>query len=242
MERWKGKVALVTGASSGIGRQVALDLSGAGLRVAVTARRRERLEELEGAFLVAPADLRSERQVLEAFAHVREAWGGVDLLVNAAGVGHQAPLLTGSSAEGREMLEGNVLALSIATREAVADMRRRGDEGHVVHVSSLVAHRDPPGGAIYAATKCALRALTEALRRELHEARSRIRVSCVSPGLVETEFHERYFGDVEAGRRFYREYRVLEPRDVSAAVLWAIDQPEHVQVHDVLVRSREQPH
>jgi NADP-dependent 3-hydroxy acid dehydrogenase YdfG len=101
------------------------------------------------------------------FGAIREKFGGVDVLVNNAGLGHDAPLTSGATDEWREMLELNVLALCICTREAIADMRRRGDDGHVVHVSSLAAHRVPPGSGVYAATKFAVRALTEALRQEL---------------------------------------------------------------------------
>src|SRR5687767_3253613 len=169
------RVALVTGASSGIGAAVARALAQADMRVALLARRVDRLRALAedirrerpaADLLVLPCDLRREEDILAAFAVVRGQWGGVDVMVNNAGLGRDAPLVDGVTEAWREMLDVNVLALAICTREAVADMRRRGDRGHVVHVSSMAAHRVPGGSGIYSATKFAVRSLTEGLRKE----------------------------------------------------------------------------
>ncbi len=243
MERWRGRVALVTGASSGIGASVARALAGAGLKVAALARRAERLEGLReaGEVLPLPADLRDEAAIARAFSAVRERWGGVDVLVNNAGLGRKAPLTSGETGAWREMLEVNVLALCVCTREAVADMRRRGDEGHVIHVSSMSAHRVPAGSGVYSATKFAVRSLTEGLRLELRELGSGIRVTAISPGFVETEFAERYHGSAAAAAETYGRYKVLEADDVTQALLFALSAPSHVQVHDLLVRPTAQP-
>jgi NADP-dependent 3-hydroxy acid dehydrogenase YdfG len=98
----------------------------------------------------------------------------------------------------------------------------------------------PPQGGLYAATKFAVRALTEGLRQELHATKSGIRVSAISPGYVETEFAAVYHGNEEAARRTYSRLKVLEPEDVAAAVQYLLSQPRHVQVHDVLMRPKEQ--
>lgn len=246
MERLRGKVALVTGASAGIGRAIAKMLAENAMRVAVCARRAERLDALraelpQAEWLTRATDLRAERDIEALFAEIRETWGGVDVLVNNAGLGHDSPLMSGDGAAWRETLELNVLALSICTREAVADMRRRGDDGHVVHVSSMAAHRVPPGSGMYAASKFAVRALTEALRQELRAAGSKIRVSAVSPGYVETEFAARYHQSEEAARRTYGRFKVLEPADVAEAVRYLLSAPPHVQVHDILMRPTDQP-
>ncbi len=246
MERWRGRVALVTGASSGIGRATARELAQAGMKVAVCARRQERLRELEaelegGDLLVVSADLRLEADIARLFSTVRERWGGVDVLVNNAGLGHAASLLTGSTEEWREMLEVNVLALCVCTREALADMLRRGDDGHVIHISSMAAHRVPQGSGVYSATKCAVRALTEALRQELRERQSAIRVSAISPGYVETGFAEHYHKSREAAEHTYGRYKVLEAVDVARAVRFVLESPPHMQVHDILIRPRDQP-
>ena len=246
LERWRGRVGLVTGASSGIGRAVAAALARAGMTVVVCARRRDRLDELAAELPgcdVRPhtVDLRDESQIDALFAAVRAAHGGVDVLVNNAGLGRNAPLMSGETAAWREMLEVNVLALAVCTREAVRDMRARGDDGHVVHVSSMSAHRVPGGSGVYAATKHAVRALTEGLRLELRAQQSGIRVTAISPGFVETEFASVYHGDPKAAAETYGRYKVLEAGDVAEAVLYALGAPAHVQIHDVLMRPTDQP-
>lgn len=241
----KDQVALVTGASSGIGGAVAEAMLARGMRVALSARRRERLEDVasrhpSGRVLVCPADLRRESEIKAAFEQIRQAWGGVDLLVNSGGLGRNAPLTEGPADAWREMLEVNVLGLCICTREAVRDMKARGDQGHVVHVSSMAAHRVPSGSGVYSATKFAVRALTEGLRRELREQGSAIRVTSVSPGFVETEFAAVYHGDPSAADRTYGRFKVLEAVDVAATVMHVIEAPPHVAIHDVLMRPTEQ--
>ncbi len=175
------------------------------------------------------------------FAQVRERWGGVDVLINNAGLGHLAPLLDGDTEQWREMLDVNVLALCVCTREAVSDMRRQQRAGHVIHVSSMAAHRVPSESGVYSATKFAVRALTEALRQELRAAKSEIRVSAISPGFVETEFAAHYHKSEEAARATYGRFQVLAPADIADAVEYVLGAPPHVQVHDVLIRPRDQP-
>lgn len=244
------RVALVTGASSGIGAAIAGALAREGMRVAVLARREDRLRALveslraerPGAeLLVVRCDARDEAQILAAFAAVRAAWGGVDVMVNNAGLGRDAPLVDGATAAWREMLEVNVLALAICTREAIADMRRRGDRGHIVQVSSMAAHRVPEGSGMYSATKFAVRSLTEGLRKELRALGSHIRATAVSPGFVETEFAEVWSGDPNAGEATYGRYPVLQPEDVASIVVSLLKLPERAEVHDVLVRPTAQP-
>ncbi len=248
MERWRGKVALVTGASSGIGRATALRLAREGMHLAICARRADRLralaEELEAAgaaVLSKTTDLRDERSIEALFAAVRERFGGVDVLVNNAGLGRAAPHTRGATDDWREMLELNVLALCICTREAIRDMRARGDAGHVIHVASMAAHRVPPGSGVYSATKYAVRSLTEGLRQELRELESNIRVSAISPGLVETEFAANLHRSEEAARETYGRFRVLASEDIAETIAWVLAAPPHMQVHDVLVRPTEQP-
>lgn len=237
-------VALVTGASSGIGQAIARQLAHRGYRLAICARRRERLEALQekltadGAeVLVQVTDLRQESEILALFGAIRDKWGGVDVLVNNAGLGRNASLISGETEAWREMLEVNVLALCVCTREAVQDMQQRGDRGHIVHISSMSGHRVPGGSGVYAASKFAVRALTEGLRKELRAADSQIRVSAISPGYTETEFAENYHGDAAKAEEVYSRFPVLQPEDVANAVMYVLDQPEYVQVHDVMMRS-----
>ncbi|MFV8749937.1 SDR family NAD(P)-dependent oxidoreductase [Nannocystaceae bacterium ST9] len=251
-ERWRGRVALVTGASSGIGRAIAERLAiGEGMKVAVCARRSDRLAELSKAIraidrkaelLAISCDLRDEAAIAKMFAAIRERFGGVDVLINNAGLGRAAPLMSGASEDWREMLELNVLALCICTREALADMRSRGDDGHVIHIASMASHRVPPGSGVYSASKFAVRSLTEGLRMELREAGSDIRVTAISPGYVETEFAQNYaHGDAEHAKATYSRFPVLQPGDVADMVAYALRAPAHVQIHDLLVRATRQP-
>jgi NADP-dependent 3-hydroxy acid dehydrogenase YdfG len=247
MERWQGKVALITGASSGIGEAVARRLGRSGLKIAVCARRKDRLDALAtelasaGVDVLAHAtDLRDPASIDGLFQAIRAQWGGVDVLINNAGMGKKSSLMAGDTEAWREMLEVNVLALCVCTREAITDMRARGDDGHVIHIGSMAGHRVPPGSGVYSASKYAVRSLTEGLRQELREAKSRIRVTAVSPGFVETEFHGVYLGDEEKGRATYSHFKVLEADDVAAGVQYALEQPVHAQIHDILMRPTDQ--
>jgi NADP-dependent 3-hydroxy acid dehydrogenase YdfG len=240
-------VAMVTGASSGIGRAIAHRLAQENYQLALCARREERLHTLrdelqeQGAeVLVQSVDLRQESDILTFFETVRQQWGGVDVLVNNAGLGHKQPLLDGETEAWRDMLEVNVLALCICTREATRDMRRQGGKGHVIHISSMSGHRVPGGSGVYAASKFAVRALTEGLRKELRAAELDIRVSSISPGYVETEFAEKYHQSEEKAAEVYSRYTVLQPEDIANAVAYILNQPEHVEVNDVLLRPTRQ--
>ena len=243
-----GRSVVVTGASSGIGVATARTFAAAGACVTLAARREDRLRDLasqlesSGARVaVARTDMRVEDDVLRLFDLTRQRFGGVDVLVNNAGLGRSAPLSSGPSEAWREMLEVNVLGLCIATREAIKDMDRRQVAGHIVHVSSMAGHRVPgPDSGVYAATKFAVRALTEGLRQELRARQSPIRVSAVSPGYVDTEFAAVFSGSAPDAPPPVRHIKVLAPQDVAAAILWLTSQPPHVQVHDVLLRPTAQ--
>lgn len=236
-----GRSAIVTGASSGIGVATARALAAAGASVTLAARRLDRLEglaaELGRNVAVQQTDMRREEDIRRLVALARERFGGVDVLVNNAGLGRAAPLGSASSEAWREMLEVNVLGLAIATREAIQDMERRGVAGHIVHVSSMAGHRIPgPDSGMYAATKFAVRALTEGLRQELRARKSAIRVSEISPGYVHTEFADVFSGTPGASDAAASRMKVLEPSDVADAIVWVVTRPAHVDIHDVLVR------
>ena len=249
LSRWQGKVALVTGASAGIGAAVARKLAEGGLKVVLTARRANRLDALAdeircagGEALAVQGDLRHEEDIDRLFSTIRETWGGVDVLINNAGLGRVAPLMSGEASAWREMLELNVLALAICTREAISDMKRRGHEGQIIHISSMSGHRVPTGtGGMYSATKFAVRALTEALRRELKAEQSAIRVASVSPGFVETEFASVMLGDSVAAEEVYQRFPCLQPDDIARCVVHILTQPPHMEIHDILLRPTAQP-
>jgi 17beta-estradiol 17-dehydrogenase / 3beta-hydroxysteroid 3-dehydrogenase len=246
--KWKGRVALVTGASAGIGKAIALALGKEGMKVALVARRKDRLsavkQEIErcgGTALSCPADLRDEQQLLGAFRQAKATFGGIDVLVNSAGLGHVAPLMSGKTEFFRNMLEVNVLALAVATRCAIEDMVERKAAGHIIHIASMSSYRVQTGAGMYAATKFAVRALTEGLRRELREARSPIRVTAVSPADTETEFNAHHFGSEEEALRHAPPYAQMKPEDIADAVLYILSTPDNVEVHDILLRPIGQP-
>ena len=248
LQRWQGKVAVVTGASNGIGAEVARRLAVEGMRVAICARRAERLADLAAEFevggghaLPVAVDLRVEADIVGFFHKVRQRWGGVDVLVNNGGLGRDASLLSGKPDDWREMLEVNVLGLCVATQLAVADMRARDVAGHVIHIGSMAGHRVPLGSGVYSASKFAVRSLTEGLRQELRAIGSPIRVSCISPGYVETGFAATWHRDEAASERTYSQYPVLQAEDVADAVAWTLATPDHMQVHDLLLRPTAQP-
>ena len=240
----EGKSVVVTGASSGIGAAVVRALAAEGARLTIGARRAARLERLAEEIgvdrvTVVKTDMRVEGDIVRLIAAARERFGGVDALVNNAGLGRRAPVSSAPTELWREMLETNVLGLLIATREAVQDMERRKVAGHVVQVSSMAGHRVPgPDSGVYAGTKFAVRAITEGLRQELRARQSPIRVAAVSPGYVDTEFSEVFVGP--GGAPQPPRIMQLSADDVARAVVWILTQPAHVEVHDVLLRPTQQ--
>ncbi len=247
MDQWKDKIAVVTGASSGIGRAVALGLLRSGMRVAVCARRAEKIETIgkeagcPERFFPKRADLRHDEELKLFFADVMNHWGPIHVLINNAGLGYAGALDSQPVHQWREMLELNVVALSHCTQLALSQMSEHGEESHIIHLGSMSGHRVPAGSnGMYAASKFAVRALTESLRQEIHQATRPIRVSSISPGLVETGFAEHYSGSTEAADKTYGAMHCLQSVDIAGAVLYALSQPSHVQVHDILIRPKDQ--
>jgi NADP-dependent 3-hydroxy acid dehydrogenase YdfG len=238
----------VTGASAGIGLATARALAAAGMRVALAARRVERLqalaEELNAAgaeTLVLPVDMGDEGRILAMFRALREAWGGVDALVVNAGLGWYAPIAESATRDWRHMLDVNVLGTAICLREGVREMAGR-DPAQIVAISSLAAYRVPVGidTVFYSATKHALRALVEGLRSELVAQGSRMKLGMVSPGQVRTEFQTRGRHLDERGEQYEYKFRVLDPEDVADAVRFMLSTPPQVQVQDIQMRSTSQ--
>jgi NADP-dependent 3-hydroxy acid dehydrogenase YdfG len=237
-----GKVAVVTGASSGIGEATARSLAREGCNVVLAARREERLNALAAEFgegaLAAPADVRDPAACAALVARSVERFGSLDILVNNAGLGLYGSVAEGDPEDWRKMFEVNVLGVLYTTRAAVRQMLRQGS-GDVVFVSSLAGRRVPRAdGTVYAATKHAVNAIAEGLRMDVHE--KGVRVINIEPGLVRTEFPE---SSHPSAQRYYaeKEYTPLEAEDVANAVVYALDQPPRVSVNEVLVRSTEQP-
>ncbi|XP_069124695.1 dehydrogenase/reductase SDR family member 11-like [Argopecten irradians] len=250
MERWAGRVALITGASEGIGAALARRLVKHGMKVVGCARNVQQIQALanelkneKGTLTAIKCDLTKEGEILDMFTKVKAEFGGVDICVNNAGLGHDSPILSGATQQWREMLDVNVLALAICSREAVKQMREKGvDDGHLILVNSISGHHvlNFSHGHFYSATKFTVTALTECLRQELLEMESHIRVTGISPGLTNTDFMGKVFKDKSKGDAHCNIFKPLEPDDVVDSIIYALGAPGHVQVHDILIRPTEQ--
>jgi 3-hydroxy acid dehydrogenase / malonic semialdehyde reductase len=237
------RTAIVTGASSGIGRATALALAQSGARVAVGARRVDRVEELVrelgDGHAAAPLDVTddaSARAFVETAA--RELGGRVDILVNNAGLAlGRTAIAGGSDEEDAVMWETNVLGLVRMTRLVLPHMEDW--RGHVVNLGSWAGREAYPMGGMYVGSKFAVRSLTYVLRKELV---GRIRVTTVDPGMVgETEFSDvRFGGDSERKDAVYRGVRYMTPEDVADCILWAVTRPAHVNVDEIVVKPLQQ--
>ncbi|KAJ8971420.1 hypothetical protein NQ317_018155 [Molorchus minor] len=246
MDRWVGKVAVVTGASAGIGAAIAEQLVEKGLKVAALARRKERLDELakklankKGKLYPVKTDISKEEDILNAFKWIKENLGPVHILVNNAGILKMGSTLTdGDTETWRNVFDVNVLGLCIATREAVRDMKANNVDGHVIHINSIVGHQvhPMPGVNVYSASKYAVTALAETLRLELNSQKSRIKITSLSPGAVLTEIATGVLDELTI--KTMEKDKILDAQDVADAVVYALSTPPHVQVV-ALARRKE---
>jgi NADP-dependent 3-hydroxy acid dehydrogenase YdfG len=259
----EGRTAVVTGASSGIGRAIAEHLGDAGAHVFLSGRTassmedsKKNIEEAGGKASVITADVRDVAQVRGLIDAAVEATGRLDIMVNNAGLEHPASIIEGDPEEWRAMLETNVLALLVGCQAAVEAMRACGAEGRIVNISSVSAQRRNSG--VYGSTKHAVNVISSSLRDELEE--DTIRVTNVMPGAIATNFARNFDREfvngivkmsgmdieVQQGERLPPE--VLEtlqakmkqllghPNDVARAVLYAVTQPIEVDIADIVVR------
>jgi NADP-dependent 3-hydroxy acid dehydrogenase YdfG len=231
------KVAVVTGASAGIGAAAAEALAGAGFHVVLGARRLDRLRAVAAPLggEAWPLDVTDEASV-EAFA---ARLGGVHLLVNNAGgaLGLDA-VAEAVDERWRTMFETNLLGTVRMVRALLPKLEASGD-GHVINVGSVAGFEVYPGGAGYTAAKHGVEALTRTLRLEL--LGRPVRVTEVAPGLVETEFSlVRFTGDAERAEKVYAGMRPLTAADVADCIVWAATRPSHVNVDKIVVRPRDQ--
>jgi clavulanate-9-aldehyde reducatase len=243
----EGRKAIVTGASSGIGEATARALAGAGAAVALGARRIDRLEGLceqisNGGSPCHPfkVDITNEAAARRFVESAAEAMGGLDILVNNAGLMLLGPLQGADPDEWRRMVDVNVLGLLYCTHVALPLMRDDGG-GHIVNVASVAGRRATLGAGVYNFTKFGVVGYSEALRQEaLH---LNIRVTVIEPGFVATELqgHNTHPMVVEATKKMREEIgEVLEAEDIANAILYAVSQPERVNVNEVLVRPTGQ--
>ncbi|MFG2517235.1 SDR family NAD(P)-dependent oxidoreductase [Streptomyces sp. NPDC048584] len=237
-----GKIALVTGASSGIGRATALALSRAGARVAVGARRGDRLKSLEreapGEVLVLDLDVTDRRSVEEAVAATVDGFGSLDILVNNAGLMLSGPILGADTTEWTRMVGTNLLGSMYAVHAALPHLL--DSKGAVVQISSTSGRTSSAASAVYSATKFGVNAFAEALRQEVTE--QGVRVVVLEPGIVSTELADHITVPAirDMARTMAASMRTLRPEDIASAVLYAVTQPDHVAVNEILIRPTDQ--
>lgn len=243
----EGRVAVVTGASSGIGEATARALSEAGASVALGARRTDRLESiassLDGPALVRAVDVSDEEQARAFVQAANDELGGVHILVNNAGVMLLGPVQDADTDDWRTMIGVNLLGLLYCTHAALPLIGAAGG-GDVVNVSSVAGRRADAGAAVYNMTKFGVHAFSEALRQEaLHAG---IRVTTVAPGFVDTELQGHNTQPVvrmameKARERIEEIGEVLRPDDIAEAIVHAVTRPSHVCVNEVVVRPTAQ--
>jgi NADP-dependent 3-hydroxy acid dehydrogenase YdfG len=243
-----GKTVMVTGASSGIGEATAYKLAKQGARVGVVARRKDRLETLAkrvknqgGEALVIEADITDKTTCQKAVDQVLAEWGQIDILVNNAGVMLLGPTAQAPLEEWERMIQLNLLGLLYMTYAALPSMRER-KSGHLVNISSVAGRTTNAGSAVYNATKWGVNAFTEALRQELVSEKSNIRTTLIEPGAVDTELasHNRPEVQDTLKERWKGMNKKLESDDIAASILYAVTQPPHVNVNEILIRPTEQ--
>jgi NADP-dependent 3-hydroxy acid dehydrogenase YdfG len=240
----QGRVAAVTGASSGIGEATVLALAQAGAGVALAARRADRLaaiaEQIEGPSLAIEADITDEQQAREFIQRAHDELGGLHILVNNAGVMLLGPVAGADVEEWRRMISVNLLGLLYCTHAALPLIEQSGG-GDIVNLSSVSGRRADAGAAVYNMTKFGVHAFSEALRQEaLHDG---IRVTTVAPGFVETELQGHNVNPlVQASIKRSREQigDVLTPSDIADAIVGAVSRPPHVCINEIVVRPTMQ--
>ena len=246
MAELDGRVAVVTGASSGIGEATAEALAAEGAAVVAAARREERLsslvERIEGSggrALAVSCDVTDEDQAHALVQRAVEEFGRLDILVNNAGVMLLSNVSKGLSDQWRTMFEVNVLGLLYATEAAIEVMKRQGS-GHLVNVSSVAGRKvTRTTNGVYAGTKFAVNAISEGLRQELIE--DNIRVTIVEPGAVATELPD-HITDEDARESLSGLMSIerLQAEDIARAITYAVTQPERVSVNEILIRPTQQ--
>nr|XP_008194723.1 PREDICTED: farnesol dehydrogenase [Tribolium castaneum] len=238
MERWEGKVAIVTGASIGTGPTLMKALAEKGMKVVGLARLTHRIQDLGstltnacGQILALKCDITKDEDVVKTFNYILEKLGPVQVLINNASLSRSTTLIDGAAKEWRRVFDVNVMALCICTREAVKIMRRCNVAGHVIHMNSIAGHIVPnmaePSLNVYPASKFAVTALTESLRQELRTTRSLVKVTSISPGLV------RDLEDENDSKNF--DIPALKPEDIADAILYVLATGPHVQVHELTI-------
>ncbi|WP_223032450.1 SDR family NAD(P)-dependent oxidoreductase [Hanstruepera marina] len=233
------KTALITGATSGIGRATAHEFAKHGINLVLCGRRQERLNTIKNALSkkvdvhTLNFDVRDKEKTIEAINSLPEAFKSIDILINNAGNAHGLdPINDGNLEDWDAMMDINVKGLLYVSKSIMPEMIKR-KSGHIINIGSSAGKEVYPKGNVYCASKHAVLAITEGMRMDLNP--HGIKVSAINPGLVETEFSKvRFKGDAKADD-VYKGYKALQPEDVAEVIYFAISRPNHVNIADVLM-------
>ncbi|EDW16341.1 farnesol dehydrogenase [Drosophila mojavensis] len=237
---WRNKVAVITGASVGIGASTALTLANAGMVVVGLARRVELIEALneqvtgEGKIFARQCDLSDDEQLINAFSWIRERFFCIHVLICNAGILKANFLSESPTKDIKELFDLNVVATASCLRETLKHMAAVKVRSHIIVINSVLGHRIPevpvPLFSVYPATKHAITALCQTVRQEIHFLKLNIKLTSICPGMVDTDFLNVYSQAVDALPK-------LQPVDVAKAVLYALDTPDGVQVEDIILQK-----
>ncbi len=242
----EGRVAAITGASSGIGEATALALAAEGVAVSLAARRLDRIEDLAGRInadggraIAIETDVTDEEQANAFVSRTHEELGGLDALINNAGVMLLGPVAGAPTEQWRRMVEVNLLGLLYCTHAALPIMGAQGS-GDIVNVASVAGRIAAMGSGVYNMTKWGVVGFSEALRQEC--ALANVRVTAIEPGWVDTELqgHNEHPMVVERMNKLIETIdKILEPDDIARAIVFAISQPPHVSINEMLIRPTQ---
>jgi NADP-dependent 3-hydroxy acid dehydrogenase YdfG len=236
----KNKIALITGATSGIGKACALTLAKMGFDIIATGRREERLEELRKElasgvrFLPLVFDVREREKVGEILGNLSSDWSAIDVLINNAGNAHgMDPIQTGSLDDWDAMMDINVKGLLYVSKAIIPGMTER-NSGMIINIGSIAGKEVYPNGNVYCGSKHAVDAITKGMRIDLNPFG--IKVIGIHPGLVETEFSlVRFKGDESRAESIYKGYEPLYAQDIAEIVEFVVNRPAHVVLADIVV-------
>lgn len=234
------RIALITGATSGIGEATARLLATHNFNLIICGRRKERLESLAVELslmtdvFTLSFDVRDQKEVAKAFTTLPDKWKDIDVLLNNAGNAHGLdPIQTGSLDDWDAMIDINVKGLLYVSKEVIPAMTKR-NSGHIVNIGSIAGKEVYPNGNVYCASKFAVDALTQGMRMDLNPFS--IKVTSINPGMVETEFSlVRFKGDEQRATSVYQGMKPLTPEDIADIILYTINAPAHVVLADITV-------
>lgn len=245
MSNWNGKTIVITGASSGIGEATAERFVQEGSNVVLAARRQDRLEEIQsrlnshkGRVTIKPTDVTSQEEVQNLVQFAIDEFGQVDVLFNNAGLMPLSFMKNTKVDEWERMVDVNVKGVLYGIAAVLPHMLER-NEGHILTTSSVAGHEVMPTGAVYCGTKFAARVIMEGLGKEV--ANSNVRTTSISPGIVATELTDTITDEEAlAGMKKGGDITPLQSKDIAEAVFYAVNQPEYVDVNEIIVRPNHQ--